>query len=91
VLPATAAPVPVEPVTATTTRVTLRWKAATDEEGIAGYRLYRDGKLRAIAGKRARQATFQMPCGRHIFAIEAVDTKGQRSERRSIVLRRRCQ
>jgi hypothetical protein len=70
--------------------VTIEWKGATDDNGIVGYRLYRDGKLRATTGKNARRAQFQMPCGRHLFGVEAVDTAGQRTKK-SIVLVRHCQ
>lgn len=69
--------------------VTLGWETAVDEEGIRAYRIYRDSVLRAVAGARARRARAWLPCGLHIYAVEAVDTSGQR-DAMSIRVRRRC-
>ena len=82
------APVPSWEV-GTASTVVLKWEAATDDKGIAGYRIYRDGKLRGLAGKKAVSVKIAMPCGRHSFKIEAVDTAGQRSSK-ACVVRRRC-
>lgn len=64
-------------VARTTSTVTIAWDAATDDNGISGYRLYRDGVYLAKAGPLARQARFSLPCGSHLFRVEAVDTTGQ--------------
>lgn len=69
--------------------VRLGWETALDEEGVVGYRIYRDSVKRAFAGPRARRAWVWLPCGLHIYAVEAVDTSGQR-DAMSLAVRRRC-
>jgi hypothetical protein len=70
--------------------VTLEWKPATDDHAIVGYRFYRDGKLLSTAkGSQLTRVRFYVPCGRHAFKVEAVDSIGQRTSR-LLRVRRRC-
>jgi hypothetical protein len=69
--------------------VKLGWETAQDEEGIASYRVYRDSVRRATTGPRARRAWVWLPCGFHVYAVEAVDTAGQR-DAMNLGVRRRC-
>jgi hypothetical protein len=69
--------------------VKLGWETAIDEEGIAAYRIYRDSTKRATAGPRARRSWVFLPCGVHVYAVEAVDTSGQR-DAMALAVRRRC-
>lgn len=59
--------------------VTISWPGATDDVGIAGYRLYRDGTYLTTAGPLARMAKFSVSWGEHTIVVEAVDTAGQRT------------
>lgn len=69
--------------------VVLGWETAVDEEGIVGYRLYRDSVHVGTAGPRARRAKVYLPCGFHTYAVEAVDTSGQK-DALSVRARRLC-
>jgi hypothetical protein len=65
----------------TRTTVSLVWRAATDNVGIRGYRLYRDD--RAVATVTTLRYTFTgLRCGTsYTFALEAIDTAGNASYR----------
>jgi hypothetical protein len=87
---ATAAPADSQPPTvpqgmafAGTTRTTVKlvWLAATDDVGVVGYRLYRNGTR--VATVQALHYTFRgLRCGtRYTFALEAVDGAGNASYR----------
>ena len=69
--------------------IVLRWKAATDDVGVWGYRIYRDGNLIQRKAKTARRAIVRFPCGKHSFRVEAVDTVEQTASR-SVHVRRPC-
>ena len=66
----------------TRTTVRLVWRASTDDVGVAGYRLYRNGAR--VATVRALQYTYVgLRCAtRYTFALEAVDAAGNASNRR---------
>ena len=65
----------------TRTTVRLVWRASTDDVGVTGYRLYRNGAL--LATVRALQYTYTgLRCAtRYTFALEAVDAAGNASTR----------
>ena len=56
----------------------LAWGAATDDVGVAGYRIYRDGRLEATT-----PATSYLDPGaalsRHVYVVRAVDAAGNTS------------
>ncbi len=64
---------------ATTTSVSLSWTAASDNVGVAGYGLYRNGTL--VATTATTSSTFAgLSCGTsYAFAIDAYDAAGNRS------------
>ncbi len=66
---------------ATATSVSLRWNAATDNVGVTGYRLYRNGTL--VTTTTGLSYTFTgLSCGTsYTFALEAVDAAGNASNR----------
>jgi hypothetical protein len=69
---------------------TFEWKPATDDHAIVGYRFYRDGKLLSTAkGSKLTRVRFYVPCGRHAFKVEAVDSIGQRTSQ-LLRVRRSC-
>ena len=60
---------------------TMRWRAASDDVGVAGYRLFKNGK--AVATTKARSYTFRnLRCRTtYTFALEAFDAAGNASNR----------
>jgi chitodextrinase len=67
----------------TETQVALSWSASTDDLGVSGYGVYRDG---ALVGSTTTQTTYAvngLACGTsYVFGVDAVDTSGNRSARR---------
>lgn len=73
-----------------TKRVRLRWTAARDPRGIAGYRVSIDGRTLARHRSRITTATainLRLAAGRRRWRVVAVDSAGQRSASRTRVLR----
>ncbi len=63
------------------TSVALRWNAATDNVGVAGYRLLRNGVAIATV-KQLRYTYARLTCGRtYTFALQAYDAAGNASNR----------
>jgi chitodextrinase len=52
----------------------LTWGAATDNTGVAGYRLYRNGALRATVGAGTFTYTDRLPKGTTSYYVVAYDT-----------------
>jgi hypothetical protein len=69
--------------------IAITWRPATDDRQLWGYRLYRDGNIVARRGAEATAARLRLPCGRHRYRVEAVDSAEQ-TDSRSLVARRRC-
>jgi len=69
--------------------VVLTWKPATDDVGVWGYRIYRDGNLVARKAAGATRVRLRLPCGRHSFRVEVVDSTEQTASR-SLTARRVC-
>lgn len=64
-------------VTLTTTSARLTWVAATDDRGVAGYRVLQDGQLIGSTTNNAFTATNLQPATRYAWSVQAVDTAGQ--------------
>ena len=62
-------------------RVTLSWSAATDNVGVVGYEIYRDGQLLATRGTGTTysDATVQSRTS-YEYSVRAVDAAGNRSQ-----------
>jgi GH35 family endo-1,4-beta-xylanase/chitodextrinase len=58
--------------------VTMNWTEATDNVGVAGYRVYRDGELAGSMSSEERSfvATGLTPGETYAFSVEAVDDAG---------------
>ena len=69
--------------------VLLSWRPATDDRGVWGYRLYRDGNYLGRRTAHVRHVRLSLPCGSHSFRVEAVDTAEQTASR-SVRVVRRC-
>jgi len=84
---------PVFPDTLTATKddgyIVLRWKPARDDITLAGYRFYRDGDYIGRRGPTITHVRLRLPCGRHRFRVEAVDSADQPASR-GVTIRRRC-
>ena len=83
---APSAPAGIAQVTRTETSITLTWQLATDNVGVAGYRIYRDGAQIGTALAPPYAAT-GLACGRsYTFSIEAYDAAGNHSTRPATML-----
>jgi chitodextrinase len=67
--------------TITRTSIGLRWDASTDNVGVTGYRVYRDGELVATKGAGARSHNVSgLTCGTsYTISLTAVDAAGNES------------
>ena len=76
--PDITAPAPPATLTArldSPTQTTLRWSAATDDVGVVGYRISRDGVLlRTVNGLTTTDSP--VPAGPHTYGVAAVDAAG---------------
>ncbi len=61
------------------TRIDLAWSASTDNSGIAGYRLYRNGTLIATRTTRSYSDRGLQPDTLYSYAVEAYDAAGNTS------------
>lgn len=69
---------------ASTTSVALAWNASTDDDGVSGYGLYRDGAAAGTSSTTSGTVS-GLACGRsYTLAVDAVDTAGNRSSRSTI-------
>ncbi len=62
--------------TATGTRVTLSWTAATDNVGVVGYRILRDGILVGSSTSPGYSDTTAAPTTSYVYTVRAVDGAG---------------
>jgi chitodextrinase len=77
-------PTSVAKTGSTTTSISLSWSAATDNVGVTGYALYRDG---ASAGSTASTSTTfgGLTCGSsYLLGVEAYDAAGNHSARATL-------
>ena len=58
--------------------VGLKWSPATDDVGVAGYEIVRDGKVVA-SGPLAEGRETGLPAREHCFTVRALDAAGNRS------------
>jgi chitodextrinase len=67
----------------TTTSISVSWGASTDDVGVTGYGLYRDGSSAGTVAASARSYTFSgLACGTsYALAVDAADAAGNRSTR----------
>jgi chitodextrinase len=70
---------------ATTNSVALGWTASTDNVGVTGYDVYRDGALAGTSPSASYTAT-GLNCGTsYTFSVDAYDAAGNRSGQASVV------
>ena len=63
----------------TSSSLTLSWSASTDDVGVAGYRVYRDGTLAASPGGTSASITGLSAGVPYSFTVSAVDAAGNAS------------
>ncbi len=68
----------------TTTSVALAWNGSTDDVGVTGYGLYKDGTL--VASPTGTSSTVaSLACGQsYTFTVDAVDAAGNRSTKATL-------
>jgi chitodextrinase len=68
---------------ATETQVSLSWSASTDNVGVAGYGVYRDGTLVGSTTTATTYTVTGLACGKNYeFGVDARDAAGNRSARK---------
>jgi trimeric autotransporter adhesin len=75
--------VKVEPATV---RVTATWAASTDDVGVTGYAVYRNGKLVTTVAGDATAAVLDLGYGNHYIQVAARDAAGNESAKTESVL-----
>lgn len=65
--------------TSGSSQVVLNWNAATDNRGVTGYRVYRDGSLVASTTSLTHTVTGLTPGTSYTFGVEAFDGAGNTS------------
>jgi hypothetical protein len=82
------APTPPEVVTGepTTTTVALTWTPATDDTGVVGYRVTRNGSLVASPTDLTWKDTARAPQTAYVYSVAALDGVGNVSEATTIVV-----
>ena len=66
-----------------TSRIDLSWTASTDNVGVAGYRIYRDGTLAGVSAVTSYSDTGLTPGVSYSYSISAYDSTGNESLRSS--------
>ena len=69
---------------ATATSVSLSWTASTDNTGVAGYRVYRDGALSVSTAATTHTVSGLACATSYAFAVEAYDAAANTSTRRTL-------
>jgi hypothetical protein len=68
---------------ASATKVVLGWDAATDNDGVAGYTVYRGGAaIATVSGSTTAYTDSSVAAGKtYVYAVDAFDASGNRSAR----------
>jgi fibronectin type 3 domain-containing protein len=64
---------------ASTSRINLSWNASTDNVGVAGYKVYRNGVLAGIATTRSYSDSGLTPSTSYAYTVAAYDAQGNTS------------
>ncbi|MBN1952329.1 MAG: T9SS type A sorting domain-containing protein [Bacteroidales bacterium] len=67
-------------VATSSTEIELTWDEATDDDGIAGYRIYRDGELLGNTNQEGFADSGLNPDTEYTYAVYALDNSGNQSE-----------
>ncbi len=69
----------------TTSQATLAWQASTDNVGVAGYRIYRDGSLAGTVSSTSFIASGLTANTSYAFAVAAFDVAGNSSSQSALL------
>ena len=72
-------PVNLTAVVVSSSQIDLAWDAASDNTGVTGYRIYRDGQLIASTAETSYSDTGLSPATSYIFQVSAFDAAGNES------------
>jgi hypothetical protein len=72
---------------ATTTTVSLSWSAATDDTGVVGYRVTRNGTLVASPTGLTWKDTARTPLTSYTYTVAALDAVGNESATSSVTIK----
>jgi hypothetical protein len=87
---APTAPHRVQLVHRTPTSVSIRWRAATDNRAVRGYRIYRNGQILKTV-KRPATTINKLSCAkRYIFGVSAIDAARNESRLAKLWVSRAC-
>ena len=67
------------------TQVNLTWTASTDDVGVTGYGIYRNGTLLTTSPTTSYQDTTAQPATSYTYTVDAVDGAGNRSNQTAAV------
>ena len=67
------------------TQINLSWNASTDNVGVAGYRLYRNGSLIAVTTKTSYSNTGLLASTSYTYRVLAYDARGNISAQSAVV------
>ncbi len=82
---APAPPTNLTAVAASPFDVNLHWTTATDNTGVTGYRIYRDGQLLREVGAVTSFSDAVLGSSTHAYAVTAIDVAGNESARSTAV------
>jgi fibronectin type 3 domain-containing protein len=68
-----------------TSRINLSWDASTDNVGVAGYKIYRNGLLAGIATTRSYSDSGLAPSTTYAYTVAAYDAQGNTSANSAVV------
>lgn len=78
-LAAPSTPAAVHTTAVTATSVALAWDAATDDRGVTGYRVLRDGVVATTVTATSWTDSGRTPGATHVYTVQALDAAGNAS------------
>jgi hypothetical protein len=72
-------PTNLQAVTISTSQINLSWNVSTDNVGVTGYRIYRDGSQISTTANTTYQDTGLSPSTTYMYTVSAIDGAGNES------------
>jgi chitodextrinase len=80
---APSTPTALSTTSVTSSQVGIAWQASTDNVGVSGYRVYRNGSLVATTSTTTHTSTGLSPNASYVFTVAAFDSAGNASAQSS--------